>query len=184
MRSHKHHMVNEENFQALVDKALGSPDAREIELLIRSIALSPVDEGRKEQAFHEILRAKKSVNNVVALCLANLRPFGDDAVRKGALCVCQQPDSFETEVPKLCAVVRLIWLSQHSGEEAQLIANFAFHPSNTLRWQIRRELGGLTESCRQKLIAANAPNVASGDQNARYLELLLRAMPLPQSAAS
>jgi hypothetical protein len=184
MPPHKHITANKENFQPLVDKALASSDPRQIEFLIRSISLSPVDETRKEQAFYEILRANKSVNNVVAMCLINLRAFGDDAVRKGVHCVLQQPDSVDTEVVKMCAIVRLIGLEQHSSEEAQLIAHFAFHPSSSVRWQTRREVGGLPESHRRELIAANKPNVDAADLNAKYFELLLRALPLTEAAAS
>jgi hypothetical protein len=182
MRSIKHLKTEELSVNRLVQLAVSSTDPLECELLVRSIAFSRADDGEKEKAILSVLEAKRDLNNVVASCLFHLRASGDDAIRKGIHTVLSQPPSEDTNLPMLCAVIRLISLSKHSAEEAQVIADYAFHPDHELRWQTRRELGALSEYPRRELIEANRPNVADRNGTAHYLELYLRAVPFPPEA--
>ena len=162
----------------LVERALCTIDALEAESLVRTIALSAYEEPLRERALLDILKGFCSTNNVVASCLFFLRGLREESLRAGVHIVLGQPDSFESEVPKLCAVVRLVALSHYSENEAQIIADFAFHRSQSIRWGVRRELSALSQDQRRCLVKANAAAADANNHNAHGLQLMLRALPV------
>ena len=158
-----------------VQRAIDTVDALEAAQLVRTIALSAEPDDARAAALLNVLSAKASASNVVSACLMNLSGLGQDALRKGIRVVLSQPDLDVSELPKLSAVSRLIALSPLSRQDALAIADFFCHRNHRFRWHLQREIEGLPQGLRRELLQANEPNVRAGSENAKYLQLFLRA---------